>query len=162
MALKNEMSNITPVQLPSKMTESVHLDKATTSDTFAVGDLIEADSQAGSCKVVDAATVEAFIGVSLSVSLAAGTNDEIWVAFYGAIEAYLASDDGATVYFGESAAWDAGANGTDWYLTKATNDAIVHCLSKSIAVGSKGYWMFDSYGTRNVTGLSFFDLPATT
>ncbi len=158
MALKNEISNINLAQVPNRMSEIVSLGKATTTDTFAQGDLIEADSQVGTCKVVNDAAGNAFIGVSMSTSLTTGLTDEICIAFYGVVEAYLASTS-AAIYFGESVAWGAGANGTDWYMTKATSEAIMHCLSRTIAAGGKGYMLFDSYGTRAVTGLSFFDLP---
>lgn len=159
MALKNEYSNINIAQSPQRLSEMVALGKATTTDTFGRGDLIEADAQAGTCKVVNDAAGDAFIGVSLSTSLTTGTTDEIIVGFYGVIEAYLASTS-AAIYFAESVAWSAGANGTDWYLTKATAEAIAHCLSRTIAASGKGYFIIDPYTVRAVTGLSYFDLPA--
>ena len=126
MALKNEYSNINIAQSPQRLSEMVALGKATTTDTFGRGDLIEADSKAGTCKVVNDAAGDAFIGVSLSTSLTTGLTDEIIIGFHAVLEAYLVSTSVA-VYFGDALAWSAGANGTDWYLTKNASECIAHC-----------------------------------
>ena len=47
---------------------TVEMGKATTTDEFAAYDLIEADSLAGTCKVVNNADKSAFVGLGLNAS----------------------------------------------------------------------------------------------
>lgn len=155
MALKNEMSNIRIVQGPVRNSEQVALTKATTTDTFAVGDMVEADSKAGTCKVVNDADIGTFVGISQTTSLTGGLTDKIHISLYGVAQMKTSG----ALYFGHAAAWSAGANGTDWTVVNAAADGMFHCLSEYIASGGTGDFIHDAYTARVVTGLSFFELP---
>jgi hypothetical protein len=158
MGYLNERSNIRIVEAPVLLSEMVSLDKATTTDAFAFGDMIEADTKAGNCQVATTSDLNSFIGISMSVSLAAGTSDLINVALRGVIEAPLASTATAT-YFGNAVAYSAGQNGTTWTLTNTASKAMFHCLSKVLAASGTGIFLFDQYSARVITNLSFFELP---
>jgi len=152
-------SNIRIVEYPRLNSEIVYLSKATSTHEFAAGDLIEADSYAGSCKVVNDADKSAFIGVAISSIEGANTLDPVGVALRGVARVLLASGQ-TTIYFGEMAAWSTGANGTDWSFANTATEAIMHCLDASILGGAYGNFVFDAYTVRAVTALGFWEVPA--
>lgn len=155
MALKNEMSNVRITQGPTRNSEQTSLSKNTTTDTFAVGDWIEADGKTGVCKVVNNADSAAFIGISQTTSLADGLTDKIHVSLYGIVDMKTASE----FYFGHIGRYSAGANGTDWTTTNTAAEGMFHCMSEHIASGGTGSFIHDAYTARVITNLSFFELP---
>ena len=158
MALANLISNVVLYEGPRSNSEWVALTKATTTDTFAVGDLIEADSKAGTCKVVNDAAKATFLGIGQSTLLSTDTTTYLHVAIHGIAQMLLAAAQ-AQIYFGEGAAWSTGANGTAWSLANTATEAPFHVLSATITAGNTGLFLFDPYTVRAVTAIGFFELP---
>ena len=153
-------SNITITEMPYLSSQIAYLGQATTSHTFAPGDLIEADSYAASvAKVVDSADKSAFVGVCFSCIIASDVLSKVGIAVRCVIKALLVS--GAThLYFGEAAAWSTGANGTDWSFANTSTEAVAYCIDREIGDGDYGSFLMDSFTLRSVTGFSFWEVPA--
>lgn len=158
-------SNITITEMPYLSSQIMYLSQGTSSDAFAMGDLIESNhatseaSGAGLCKVVNDADKGAFIGVSISTVEAADTLSKVGIALRGVIRALLVTGQ-TTIYAGECAAWNAGANGTAWNLANTATEPIVHCLDESVVAANYGHFVFDGYSLRAVNDLAFWELPA--
>ena len=159
MALANLISNVVLYEGPKSNSEWVALTKTTSTDAYAVGDLIEADDKDGTCKVVNNAAKSTFLGIGQSTVLTSDTTSYIHTAIHGIAEMPLASGE-VTIYFGECACYSTGANGTTWSIANSATNGVFHVLSATITAGNTGLLLFDPYTVRAVTGIGFFELPA--
>jgi len=156
------VSNIDIIEPPRSLFGTVTLSRRSTSDSFSVGDLVSdsTGSYGGTCDVVASADKSQFIGVSNStIDGSTDTTSKVNIFIKAVIRAPLKSG-ASTIYFGECGAYDAGGNGTTWYLDNTATEAIVHCVSESITAGKYGRWLVDPFTVRAVTGIGFFELPA--
>jgi len=110
------------------------------STVLAKGDLI--DSSGGSA-VAHQGDNSYFVGVALEGS-ENGSVSPIAVATIAKVYTKLAASPTTSVVFGEACKYSAGANGTNWAVTKATAEGIMWAL-ESITYGNNGLFLIDSH-----------------
>ncbi len=147
MAVK---SNITILNVDPLGIVKVKVGSAT---VLAEGDLINFN---GTAAVVQEGNNPTFLGVAMEGS-ESGQTHQISVATHCIISALLVSGGTAGV-LGDAYKRNAGSNGVDWSVDKATAEGIMWVYENNIAVGEKGLFLVNSH---HLVGGILFDVMTT-
>ncbi len=153
-------SNIEISEWSGSLFDSATLPRNSTSDSFSRGDLVDSDDLTGAVglEVVDSAEGAYFIGVSRdTIDGSIDTTSKVNVATKCVIRGTCTDE----IFFGESAYYSAGDNGTTWTFTQGAAQALVHCRSQVIAAAAYGLFLVDPFTLRAATLLGFFEIPTT-
>jgi len=111
------------------------------STVLAPGDLVDFDSGT-TAAVAHSGDNSTFLGVAMEGS-ASGDVQEISIATRCKINIKVVSGS-ADAVIGDAYKYSAGANGTEWTVTKATSEGIMWAL-ESISNGNYGLFLVDSH-----------------
>lgn len=114
--------------------------KVASAVVFASGDLVDFD---GTDLAAHAGESSTFLGVAMEGS-EDGDTHQISVATICIVSVLLRSGGTAGV-LGDSYKRNAGANGTDWDVDKATAEGIMWVYENNIAAGAKGLFYVNSH-----------------
>lgn len=132
-------SNITILHYGDNKIDKWRIPKATSTDVFAKGDLLE-ENASEKAKIVDAANNEVFLGVS-DVGSANGDTEDMVINLKCIINGTMASGQTATIT-DNAVKYSAGANGTNWTFTNDQTKGIAWAL-EAFTAAAQGRMMID-------------------